>query len=87
MTENPIIPESQEPIINLEDDFVDAECEIPNDLTSPGSDVVKEVSPSVGNGKKRPRVVLGKPARKIKTSNATVRGGGPVMAHYGPRHT
>ncbi|WVZ84856.1 hypothetical protein U9M48_031840 [Paspalum notatum var. saurae] len=45
MTENPIIPESQEPIINLEDDFVNAECEIPNDFTSPGSDVVKEVSP------------------------------------------
>ncbi|WVZ84860.1 hypothetical protein U9M48_031841 [Paspalum notatum var. saurae] len=58
MTENPIIPESQEPIINLEDDFVDAECEIPNDFTSPGSDVVKEVSPSVGNGKKRPQTTL-----------------------------
>ncbi|WVZ53182.1 hypothetical protein U9M48_004161 [Paspalum notatum var. saurae] len=59
MTENPIIPEN-------------AECEIPNDFTSPGSDVVKEVSPSVGNGKKRPRVVLGKPARKTKTSTAAV---------------
>ncbi|WVZ93264.1 hypothetical protein U9M48_039259 [Paspalum notatum var. saurae] len=61
MTENPIIPESQEPIINLEDDFVDAECEIPNDFTSPGTDVVKEVSPSVG-----------KPARKTKTNTAAV---------------
>ncbi|KAJ1270696.1 hypothetical protein BS78_06G071500 [Paspalum vaginatum] len=72
MTENPIILESQEPIINLEDDFVDVECDIPNDFTSPSSDVVKEVSPSVCNGKKRPRVVLGKPGRKTKTSIAAI---------------
>ncbi|KAJ1254381.1 hypothetical protein BS78_K072900 [Paspalum vaginatum] len=45
-------------ITNDENDFVDAECEIPNDFTSPGSDVVKEVSPSVCNGKKRPRVTI-----------------------------
>ncbi|PWZ30367.1 hypothetical protein Zm00014a_001014 [Zea mays] len=52
MTENPIIPENHEPIINLEDDFADVECELPNEFASASSDVVQEVSPSVGNGKK-----------------------------------
>jgi hypothetical protein len=60
MTKNPIIPDSQEPIINLNDDFADDECDIPNEFPSAPSDVVKEVSPSYGNGKKRPRFVLGK---------------------------
>lgn len=60
MTENPIIPENHEPIINLESDFADVECELPNEFASASSDVVQEVSPSVGNGKKKTSVCLRK---------------------------
>jgi hypothetical protein len=72
MTENPIIPENHEPIITLESDFADVECELPNEFASAYSDVVQEVSPSVGNGNKRPRFVLGKPAKKTKVSTVIV---------------
>ncbi|KAL5655136.1 hypothetical protein ACJX0J_034455, partial [Zea mays] len=61
MTENPIIPENHEPIINLESDFADVECELPNEFASASSDVVQEVSPSVG-----------KLAKKTKVSTAVV---------------
>ncbi|KAJ1279899.1 hypothetical protein BS78_04G190600 [Paspalum vaginatum] len=72
MTENPAILESQEPIINVDEDFVDAENEFPNYLTLAGGDVAKEESPSVGNGKKRSRAVLEKSGRRTKTSTAVV---------------
>uniref|UniRef100_A0A804M1G0 Uncharacterized protein n=1 Tax=Zea mays TaxID=4577 RepID=A0A804M1G0_MAIZE len=72
MTENPIIPKNHEPIINLESDFADVECELPNEFASAYSDVVQEVSPSVGNGNKRPRFVLGKPAKKTKVGTTIV---------------
>jgi hypothetical protein len=67
MSANPIIPETQQENVNVEEEEEDAHVDVFHDKSYREDEEVQEVSPSIANKKRKTRVVLDIP-KKAKSS-------------------